>query len=173
MASWFDKNEKAKSLSQPAFTKVPGYKQLQSIINPYSGFDFDAMRAELMKLKEASDKDQFDAALQKLKDEWFEKHYRLLTLQEKMDMAADDFIALFHANIDKVVTKEFPAHAVSLYQSLEKSQNERARLCIEYMRLQLARDMFTAQQDSNAKNHAQGYIDVPVQDEDGNDSDGV
>ena len=173
MASWFDKTEKEKALSQPSFTKVPGYRQLQQIINPYSGFDFDKMRDDLLKLKEASDKDKFDAALEELRQKWWEKEYKHLSLQQKLDMSLDDFVQLMHANVEKWMDRSMPPAAMSLMQSIMKDQNEKARLAIEYMRLQLAREMFDAQKQDNAQRHMQGYIDVPQEDEGDKKDDGV
>lgn len=136
-----DKTEKEKALSLPAFAKVPGYQQLQKIINPYSGYDFEKHRAELLKLKEAGDAEKFDAAIEELRQKWYENEYKKLCLQDKLDMSLDHFVQLMHANVDKWMSREMPPAAMSLMQSIMKDQNERARLAIEFMRLQLARDM--------------------------------
>lgn len=146
--------------------KIPGYKQLQQIINPYKGFDFDKMRDDLLKLKEASDKDKFDDTLEELKQKWWEKEYTHLSLQQKLDMSLDHFVQLMHANVDKMITKEMPPGAISLLQTVMKDQNEKARLAIEFMRLQLAREMYENQKASEVKNRALGYIDIDIETKD-------
>lgn len=156
-----ERKTKAEKMAMlPAFAKVPGYQQLQTIINPYSGFDFDKMRDDLMKLAEASDKEKYDATLEELKQKWYENEYRNLCLQDKLDMSLDQFVQLMHANVDKWMDKSMPPAAMSLMQSIMKDQNEKARLAIEFMRLQLAREMHEDNKAANAKRLSEGYIDI-------------